>query len=548
MHTAQIDQIDRPRLFRPGAGSRSIAVAVVPVWAVLVLAPSAAVAQNVSFSRQVAPLLVRHCGNCHVAGRKGGFQMQSYVALMSSGMVQKGAGQASRLVEVIETGDMPRGGGKVSRDDLATIIRWIDSGAACDAADPAAPLDGVARPVAPAAAAAMPAGGKSTAGQERALRPGDVSFAADVAPVLVEHCAGCHSGGNPAGRLQMESLATLLRGGPGGAPVAAGKSADSLIVKKLRGAGIEGQRMPRGRPPLPDDVIAKIAAWIDQGATIDMLAAPTRLETVAARGRARSLSDGELREVRRRAAPGLWKRSIPDEEPVIVPRERLVLVGNLPAARMDEVADLAARLEERIRGELVGGDTPLLKGGIVLYAFRQSYDFSAFWQTVLKQERPKGVSGHAGVAGDVAYGAFLMPGSAADPVSIDVLVAEQIAGAALAGRNLPPWFVTGAARVAASRVMPKAPIVQEWRRDAGAAARELGSPADFFAGHGDPAATATAAAGFVTAIATPAARLKQLVAAIDDGMPLDEAIAKLHRGAPQQLYEAWLARQAKPRR
>ena len=522
-------------------------IAAAGAWAALLLAPSPAVAQNISFSRQVAPLLVRHCGGCHVAGRKGGFQMQSYAALMSSGMVQKGAGQTSRLVEVIETGDMPRGGGKVSRDDLATLVRWIDAGAVYDAADPAAPLDGVSRP-APAPAAAQPAAG-STAGKARPLRPGEVSFSLDVAPVLVEHCSGCHSGGNPGGQLRMESLATLLRGGREGGPVVAGKSAASLLVRKLRGGDIEGQRMPRGRPPLPDDVIAKIAKWIDQGATVDILGPTARLEVMAAQGRAAALSDEDLLGVRRRAAPGPWKRAIPDEEPVIVTRARVVLVGNLPAERMEALADLVDRLEPRVRGDLMSGQQPLLKGGVVLYLFRQGYDFSAFWQNVIGMERPKGVAGRAGVTGDVAYAAVLVPNSASEETALDALFAEQIAAAALAGRNLPPWFVQGAARVVAGRVAPQAPAVQEWRRDAGAAAREIGSAADFFAGHADPAVFATAAVGFVTSLATPATRLKQLVAAIDEGMSVDDAVAKLHRGSPQQLYAAWLARQpAKPRR
>lgn len=533
------------RLHRWAVG---LAVVLTGPGAALLSGPAAA--QAVSFSGQVAPILVRHCGGCHVTGRKGDFQMPSYTALMASGMVQKGAGRASRLVEVIETGDMPRGGGRVSRDELATLVRWIDAGAVFDAADAAAPLAGAARPPAdPPGRVNVPVGA-ARVGAQRPLRPGDVSFSADVAPVLVEHCLGCHGGDMPAGRLQMESLATLLRGGAGGPPVVAGAPADSLLVRKLRGVEIEGQRMPRGRPPLSDDVVALIARWIEQGAATDILGPAARLDTVAARGRARSLSDAELREVRRRAAPGLWRRAIPDEKPVAMARDRVMLVGNLPAARMDELGDLVDRVEEQVRGELVAGREPLLKGGVVLYVFQHGYDVSAFFQNVLGMERPKGVVGHAGVAGDVAYAVVLLPTATVDPAAAEVLVAEQIAGASLAGRGLPPWFVRGAARVAAGRVAPKAAVVQEWRRDAATAARDVGSTADFFAGHGDAAAWATAAAGFVSALATPASRLKQILRMIDDGRSLDEAVASLHRGSPEQLYEAWVARQrsAKPRR
>jgi len=534
----------------PTAGTRAARVLVASLAAGLgAFMPTSARGQAVSFSRQVAPLLARQCGSCHVSGRKGGFHMPSYDGLMRSGMVQRGAGAASRLVEVIETGDMPRGGGRVSRADLAMLMRWIDGGAAFDGADPMVALASTvpaAVPAARAGPAATPAA-SSTAGKERSLRAGDVSFSADVAPVLLEHCAGCHGADDPAGRLQLGSLAALLQGGRTGRPVIAGKSADSLLIKKLRGVGIDGERMPRGRPPLPDEIVTMIAKWIDQGATIDALGSATPLKTVVARGRARMMSDADLRAIRRAAAPGPWQRAIPDEPPIVVPAERVMLVGNLPEPRMNELAETATRLESRIRAELVSGEAPLVKGGVVLYLFRHGYDYSSFWQTVGRSERPKGIVGHAGLLGDVAYGAVLVPGSAVDPATTDALIAEQITGAALAGRDLPPWFVRGAGRVVAGRVVPKADVVQEWRRDGPAAARELGSPTDFFAGHGEPALVALAAGGFVARLATPPARLTQLLAAIDEGIPFGDAVAKVCRGSPKQLYEAWAAKQPLPR-
>ncbi len=140
----------------------------------------------VSFARQVAPILSRSCGGCHVAGRKGDFQMASYDGLMKSGMVQRGAGQASRLVEVILTGDMPRGGGKVSSDDVATLVKWIDAGAACDA-DPMLGIDVLAK-----GGGGAPPPAPAIAVRTAAIRPGEVSFASDVAPLLSRQCLGCH--------------------------------------------------------------------------------------------------------------------------------------------------------------------------------------------------------------------------------------------------------------------------------------------------------------------------------------------------------------------
>ena len=79
----------------------------------------AAVGDGISFARQVSPLLVAKCGNCHVNQAKGGFSMATFAALQKGSkdggtVIQPGSGAGSRLVEVIESGDMPRGGGKIS--------------------------------------------------------------------------------------------------------------------------------------------------------------------------------------------------------------------------------------------------------------------------------------------------------------------------------------------------------------------------------------------------------------------------------------------------
>jgi mono/diheme cytochrome c family protein len=507
---------------------------------------------GVSFSRQVAPLLVRHCGGCHVAGRKGGFQMASYAGLMQSGMVQPRVADASRIVDVIVTGDMPRGGGRVSPQELALLSAWITAGAECDLPDPSMPLEAVARGMMPMAApaarppaAAMAAG--KPAGESRPARPGEVSFAAEVAPVLFEHCGGCHGGTNPGNRLRIDSLTTLVRGGRSGSPVVAGRSGESLIIQKLRGVGIDGARMPLGRNPLPDDVIAKIARWIDQGAEIDLLSPDTSLEQVAAAGRVMSLSDAELSRVRGDAARVLWRRAIPDEEPWVGQRGRVTVIGNLPEARMEELADKAGALGDRVRAEMVSGDAPLLKGGVVLYLFRNGYDYSAFWQQAHGGERPRGMVGHAGMFEDVAYGAVFVPSSSTDPVAAEALMAEQIAGAALAGRGVPAWFARGGGRAVAGRIVPKAVAVKDWRSDAADGARAVGSPADFLKGIGEPVASASAAGGFVMSLAGTGNRMRQFVAAVDGGAGFEAAFAEAFRGGPEPLYQAWVSRLPKPR-
>ena len=514
--------------------------------------PAGAAKPALTFTAQVAPILSRHCGGCHIAGRKGGFQMVSYAGLMKTGVVQPGVGESSRLVEVILSGDMPRGGGKVSPEDLGVLMKWINAGAPFDGPDPTAPIDALARQ----ATAPPPAVPPTKPIVAMKLKPGEVSFAAEVAPLLLEQCAGCHDATQPEANLSMVSLERLLRGGRGGSPVVSGKGGDSLLIKKLKGAGIEGQRMPLGKPPLADDVIATIQKWIDQGAKLDLLTPKADLETLASAGRSQHLSHDDLKKVRFHAAGSLWRRAIPDEKPAVIERGDVLVVGNLSAAKLEELADAAETVEGRLREEITGGKSPLIKGGIVAYGFAKGYDLSSFWQTVFSDDRPKGVTAGAGVLGDVVYAAVIppaadkssggKPSAAKNEGSADAraLLAEQMTTAALLGRGVPAWFAKGAGRAVAMKFEPKADLVETWRRDLPAALQRGGSPADFFAGHGDPVAASAVGGGFIGAIMPNVSRLETLVGQLDAGTPFDQAFVTVFRSPPQPLFEAWVAQQA----
>ena len=55
------------------------------------------------------------------------------------------------------------------------------------------------------------------------------------------------------------------RGGLSGTPITPGKSEDSLLIRRVLGLDGEDQ-MPLDGDPLPEATIARLRAWIDQGA------------------------------------------------------------------------------------------------------------------------------------------------------------------------------------------------------------------------------------------------------------------------------------------
>lgn len=501
--------------------------------------PAVRPAPGISFTQQVAPVLITHCGGCHVSGRKGGFQMQTYAGLMQAGVVQRGAANASRLVEVIETGDMPRGGGRVAPQELALLAAWINAGAAFDGPDPTAPLG---------AAAAAPTGAATTPVAPVALKPGDVSFAFEVAPLLLTNCAGCHDADQPEARFSMTTFARLSTGGRSGTPFVAGRAADGLLVRKIKGAsGIEGQRMPIGKPPLSADAIAIIEKWIDQGARLDLLGPTAGLAEIAAAGRARSLSHADLRAARFVAAEKLWRRGLADESPVTAPLDDVIVIGNLPKQQFDAAAGAVAKAATGARKQLIEGDGPLLKGGVACLLFAKPYDYSNFREAILGDERPKGLVGNAGVAGDVAYAALIVPSTTSQDGDDDLaaLAAEQIAAAAFVARGAPAWFAQGAGRAVAMKVAPKAPVVKTWKAEGADAMARLGSPEDFFGGNAGPVALAAVGGGFVSELATSPTKLRSMIERLDGGSAFDAAFAEVFKAPPQPLFAAWCGKHSR---
>ncbi len=98
-----------------------------------------------------------------------------------------------------------------------------------------------------------------------------LTYATDIKPILDKSCIKCHGSEKQKGKLRLDSLEAVMKGGEDGKVVEPGKSAESILVHNVAHVGDEDLFMPPPDnkdkiPPLTKEQIGLIRAWIDQGA------------------------------------------------------------------------------------------------------------------------------------------------------------------------------------------------------------------------------------------------------------------------------------------
>jgi CHRD domain len=107
----------------------------------------------------------------------------------------------------------------------------------------------------------------------------EISFAKEIQPIFAANCAlaGCHAGNSPqqgmnlaAGQAFANIVGVKSKEAPDLNRVQPGDPQKSYLWHKINGTqgtvGGSGARMPLAKAPLPDDQLAKIRQWIEQGA------------------------------------------------------------------------------------------------------------------------------------------------------------------------------------------------------------------------------------------------------------------------------------------
>lgn len=115
------------------------------------------------------------------------------------------------------------------------------------------------------AAASIAAGFSGTSAVAADDPPEPVDYVQDIKPILSRRCYACHGALKQKNGLRLDTAVLAIKGGDSGAALVSGKSGESLIIQAVTGAEGVSKMPPEGEPLTPEQ-IAKLKAWIDQGA------------------------------------------------------------------------------------------------------------------------------------------------------------------------------------------------------------------------------------------------------------------------------------------
>ena len=192
----------------------------------------------VTFEQQVAPVFQKHCVRCHGATEPDAeLDLREIAGLfrgsVDGSVIAAGDPQASRLFELITTGEMPADGKtKLRPGEVAAIRRWIEE-----------------------------------------LSPDAVSSsravtADDVIPILLMRCASCHGRNFQDGGLDLRTYESILAGGESGPVVVLGDPTGSPLLQRIHAREMPPtERMVEAAvTAVRSHEVATIERWIAAGA------------------------------------------------------------------------------------------------------------------------------------------------------------------------------------------------------------------------------------------------------------------------------------------
>jgi hypothetical protein len=356
-----------------------------------------------------------------------------------------------------------------------------------------------------------------------------------------------------SGGLCLESFYDMMRGGASGDVVIPGNREESRLFR-LTG-GLENPRMPQGQARITRKNYQDLKTWFDEGCVYDgedpkaplrsfvKSAAEIEAEKFAA------MSPEELRKLRVDRTQEQFKRALPNDTAEVVETEEFYLIGNVGAARLQQVAgwsgDHTAKLQ-KLFDQKQGG---LWKGRLAVFVMKDRFSYDEFNLVIEQREAARELTGHSVIKPtfDDAYVVLLDVGDEAgeEKPTLQMNLIDHLTGAFLKrdGKPVPVWVQRGLGMVLSAQSDPGNPYFRKLPARAKAQVGALGNPADVFVdGTFSPEALEPVAYTLVDYMLDQggAPRFTRFAGALGRGQDLAGALRSIYDSDADRLARAYL--------
>ncbi len=505
-------------------------------------------APDVSFIKQIAPLLNSKCLSCHDDKAAGRLRMDSYAEMKKGGksgpLLSAGNPRTSLIMTRVAAPNpalrMPKDAAALTNDEINLLANWIKQGAKFDSDDETIKLADFGKPATKARTNTPIKIAKAT-GNEK------VKFIRDLAPDFVTICERCHSGNNPRGGFRTVTFEDLMRGGDSGAVLIAGKPDDSRLWDLINGGP---PKMPPGQARIYRKWYDNLKIWIEEGCKYEgddpkvplRRLVPTEDELKIAK-LSRMTAD-EFIAMRKEKTKEQWTKVLAKEEARELETSDFYFYGNVDEGRLKQLSGWADEHAKALRSAFKLPDSPIWKGKLAVIVYKDRFGYAEFSQTINNREPDPAVVGHSdiGVGQEDAYIVLQDVGDTPNSINPDTRLnlIDQMTGAYLKreGKKLPEWLIRGTGLAMATKeVGGDNEFLKSLRAGALDALRGIEQPGDLFA-DGKFAPTDMAPIGFtlVTFMIKEGSQPKfmQFVAALQSGKDLRAAVNDVYKPATTQ--------------
>ncbi len=444
---------------------------------------------RVSFVKHVAPILNRHCINCHSDDPQGKLHLDSFAGMKKGGesgplLVAGNANRSLMMARLVapEKDRMPQKSAALSRNEITILALWINQGARFDGDDEEQELDELLKPE----VELPPLQYAKATGKEK------VSFKKDIAPFMLKYCQRCHQGKKPGGGLYLTSYETLMRGGKSGPVIIPGKPDQSRLYQ-LMGSMDESMRMP-----LEGKVYRKnyddVHTWISEGARYDgddpriPLRALNPSEGQLLAAEMESFSPEQFVKFRKERSDAQWEKAFPETKPQFLETEDFFFYSDVTEERFKKILKWPEDQIESLRKIFaIEQGKRLWKGKLTVFILADHDAYEHFNKVVTNRRIDENSAGNFVVTSSLDNAFVVLEdigdksNAEAPALHLNFIIQTTNAYLATLDASFPEWFTLGIGyALSASEASRKDPYLEELRFDAIDSLEELENATDVF--------------------------------------------------------------------